>query len=323
MVQDLVTASDIATARDCLPQDIRLTPVLPVAPSVQDVGDETLLIKAENLQVTGSYKPRAAFHFIDTLTPSQRDGGVVLSSSGNFAQAFAYAGAVTGTPVSVVMPRYTSRNKVEATRAYGADVVLCDEFADREPTVNMVAEERRMVALNTFENPEVIVGHGTIGLEIVEQVPDVATVLVPISSGGLASGIAVAVKAALPHVRVIAVQPAGANAAFVSWQAGEVTSIEDWDSLADALSAKRPGELPFRHLQAHLDDIVLVSEDEIAQSFQTLLVRTKTVAEPGGAVAVAAFLAGHAPDPGLAVAVVSGGNIRQATAEELMAMAGS
>ena len=318
MTQELVTAAQIQAARARLPHDVRLTPILPVTSIPEGTLGATLLIKAENLQITGSYKPRAAFHFISTLSPTQRERGIVLSSSGNFSQAFGYASSVTGTPVVIVMPTYTSPLKIEATRAYGAEVVFCEGFSDRELTVNLIAERRGMVPLNTFENNEVIIGHGTIGLEISEQVPGVDTVLVPISSGGLASGIAVAVKTALPHTRVIAVQPLQANAAHASWHAGEVQSITKWDSMADALSARRPGELPFRHLQAYLDDIVLVSEDEIAQAFTALLLQTKTLAEAGGAVAVAAYLAGRIQDPGLTVAVVSGGNTDRATAQRLL-----
>lgn len=284
--------------------------MIPLARNPSEVGREELLLKAENLQVTGAYKPRAAFTVLGSLTAEQRKRGVVLSSSGNFAQAFAYAGAVLGIPIVVVMMEQTSASKVEATRAYGAEVVFCGtEFFAREPTVLEIASKRGMTPIDIYETPEVMIGHGTIGLEILEQVPDVTTVLVPISSGGLSAGVAVAVKESDPSIRVIAVQPERANAAHLSWQRGEPTTIDHWDSLADALSARRPGTLPFEHLLRYLDDILLISEAELAAAFSTVLYRAKTLVEPAGAVAPAAYLSGKVRAPGKTVAILSGGNV--------------
>lgn len=241
-----------------------------------------------------------------------------MSSSGNFAQAFAYAGPVVGSPVAIVMPDYTADVKVQSTRDYGAQVVLCPTFADRDPTVERVAEGQGMSALHSFEHPEVPIGHSGIGLEILDQAPDVETVLIPISSGGLAAGIAVAIKENRPDVEVLGVQPAGGAAAYHSWQAGEVRTIENWNSMADALSGRRPGELPFRYLQRYLDDILLVSEEAIAESVRTILFRTKTLAEPGGATAAAAFLDGLVDNKRLTVAIASGGNIQPSVLEKIL-----
>ena len=318
MASQLITGAQIVAARERLPAQVRLTPVLPLARDFEEVGREGLMLKAEHLQVTGSYKARAAFHIIGSLDEPGRRHGIVLSSSGNFAQAVAYAGAVTGVPVTVVMPAYTAKTKIDATREYGATVAICDGFADREPMVNQISHDSGMFALHTFEDPQVLVGHGSIGLEILEQVPDVETILVPISSGGLAAGIATAVKATRAAVRVIGVQPRHANACYVSWQAGDVRSIDQWSSMADALSARRPGELPFRHLREHLDDIVLVSEDAIAEAVRLMLIRTKTIPEPAGAVAAAGYLSGSVADPGLTVSVVSGGNFDYAFMQEIL-----
>ena len=314
-----ITLRRIVDARERMAPPVRVTPILPLARSSAEVGRERLFLKAENLQVTGAYKARAAFHILRSFDEERRRKGIVMSSSGNFAQAFAYAGSVVGAPVAIVMADYTAEIKVGSTREYGADVVLCPTFADRDPTVERVAEERGMIALHSFEDPEVPVGHGTIGLEILEQVPDVETVLIPVSSGGLAAGIAVAVKETRPDVKVLGVQPERGNAAYVSWQAGEVRTIDHWESMADALSARRPGELPFRYLRRYLDNILLVSEEAIAEAVRTILLRTKTLTEPGGATAAAAFLSG-AVDPGrVTVAIASGGNIQPVVLEKILA----
>ncbi len=305
-----ITLEKIINAYDRMASPVRVTPILPVARSSAEVGQERLFLKAEHLQVTGSYKARAAFHILRSLDGEGRRKGIVMSSSGNFAQAFAYAGPVVGSPVAIVMPDYTADVKVQSTRDYGAQVILCPTFADRDPTVERVAEAQGMFALHSFEHPEVPIGHSGIGLEILEQAPDVETVLIPVSSGGLAAGIAVAIKENRPDVEVLGVQPEGGAAAYESWQADEVRTIENWDSMADALSGRRPGELPFRYLQRYLDDILLVSEEAIAESVRTILFRTKTLAEPGGATAAAAFLDGLVDNDRLTVAIASGGNIQ-------------
>ena len=314
-----ITLERIVDAYERMAPPVRVTPILPVARSSAEVGRERLFLKAEHLQVTGSYKARAAFHILRSLDEEGRRKGIVMSSSGNFAQAFAYAGPVVGSPVAIVMPDYTADVKVQSTRDYGAQVVICPTFADRDPTVERVAEEQGMIALHSFEHPEVPIGHSGIGLEILEQVPDVETVLIPISSGGLAAGIAVAIKENRPEVEVLGVQPEGGNAAYLSWQAGVVRTIENWHSMADALSGRRPGELPFRYLQRYLDDIVLVSEEAIAESVRTILFRTKTLAEPGGATAAAAFLDGKVDNDRVTVAIASGGNIQPSALDMILA----
>ncbi len=309
-MRGLITLEEIQRARDALPHYIRRTPLIPLSRDSSEVGNEMLFIKAENLQVTGAYKIRAAFTILNSLTTDKRTRGVVLTSSGNFAQAFAFAGVKMGIPIVVVMLDRTSPYKVAATRAYGADVVFCGADAlARQPTVSRIAEERGMTAIDTWEEPMAVAGHGSVGLEIVEDLPDVEAVLVPVSSGGVAAGVSTAVKESLPNVRVIGVQPERANAAYVSLQRGEPTAIDYWDSMADGLSAVRPGEFPFRHLQKYLDEIVLISEEDIAASFRTLLSRGKLVGEPAGVVAAAAFLSGRVEVKGRIVATLTGGNV--------------
>jgi len=317
----LTTLADIQSARAALPDVVRYTPLLPLARDSAEVGAERLFLKCECLQVTGAYKVRAAFNVMHRMRPEQRARGVVLSSSGNFAQAFAYAGRRMGVPIVVVMLDRTSAYKVEATRAHGAEVFLCgNDAAARQPTVNRIAAERGMTAIDTWEDPAIIAGHGSLGLEILEQCPDVERVLVPVSSGGVAAGVAAAIKLTRPDVEVIGVQPERANAAYVSRRAGRPTAIDYWDSMADGLSAVRPGEHPFAHLQHFLDDIVLVPEAGIAAAFRTLLFRAKLLSEPAGAVACAAFLGGQVDASRKTVATVTGGNVTEAMVHSMLSM---
>ncbi|MFQ5521456.1 MAG: pyridoxal-phosphate dependent enzyme, partial [Candidatus Methylomirabilia bacterium] len=265
--------------------------------------------------------PRAAFTVINFQSPEERAKGVALSSSGNFAQGFAYAGACLGVPIVVVMMDRTSPYKVEATRGYGAEVVFCgNDPLSRQPKVAEIAQTRSLTEIDTWESHLVIAGHASIGLEIVEDLPDAETILVPVSSGGLAAGIATAVKLSRPDVKVIGVQPEKANAASVSLQRGEPTKIDYWDSMADGLSAVRPGAIPFQHLQKYLDEIVLISEEDIATAFRTLLFRAKLMGEPAGVVAPAAYLAGKVDVSRKTVALVSGGNVTESIIQKMLHM---
>ncbi len=320
-LRHLITLDEIKAARARLPAIVRRTPILPFAHDASEVGNERLFLKAESLQVTGAYKVRAAFTVLNAMTPAQRRRGVVLTSSGNFAQAFALAGKIMDIPIVVVMMNRTSPYKIDATRGYGAQVVFCGNDAlARQPTVERVAQERGMTAIDTWEEPPIVAGHGTIGLEIIEDYPEVEQVLVPVSSGGVAAGVAAAVKESCPQVKVIGVQPERANAAYVSLKEGKPTVIDYWDSIADGLSAVRPGEFPFKHLQKYLDEIVLITEEDIARGFRALLFRAKLLAEPAGAVAAAAFLAGKADQRLRTVACVTGGNLTEETMQKMLTM---
>lgn len=317
----LTTLNDIKTARAALPAAIRRTPILPLARNSAEVGKENLFLKCENLQVTGAYKVRAAFTVLRSLSDAQRKRGLVVTSSGNFAQAYAYAGAQMGVPIVVVMLDSTSAYKVENTKGYGAEVVFCGTDAlARQPIVESLAKERGMTAIDNWEYPPIVAGHASIGMEIVEDCPDVETVLAPVSSGGMAAGIATAVKLSNPKIRVVGVQPEKANAAYVSMQQGEATAIDYWDSMADGLSARRPGEYPFRHLQEYMDEIVLISERDIADAFRTILYRGKLLGEPAGVVAAAAFLSGKVDTGRKTVAMLSGGNVTEDAVQKMLAM---
>lgn len=306
---DLVALDCIALARQALPSEVAHTPLL----RARDLPGATWL-KAENLQTTGSYKLRAAFTVLANLSMEERARGAAISSSGNFAGAWAFAGRTLGIPVAVVMQEKTSPYKVERTRAYGAEVVICpNDFDARFQTLMALERDRGMRAINTFEHPDVIAGHGTLGLEMLEDLPDVETILVPMSSGGLIAGIATAVKETRPGVRLIGVQPVGSHAVHTSRQRGEVTRIDRVDTICDALVAQYPGALPFAHIQRYVDDTVLVSDEEVKQAIRWLVDRTKLVVEAGGAVCVAALLTGKVNPTGKTIALLSGGNIMPAT----------
>lgn len=315
----LLTLHEIDQARSRLPGDVRRTPVVPLAAGPGEVGQEALYLKLENLQTTGAYKVRAAFHFLRSLTEEERARGVVLASSGNFGQGFAYAGKRLGVKVTVVTPERTSLFKAEAIQGYGAELVFCEnDFLARAPKVEEVARERGIVPLDTMEDRRVAAGHGSIGLEIIEDVPDVDTVIVPVGSGGLIAGVASAIKLRAPHVRVVGAQPAAGAAMYRSLEAGRPLTIEDHETLADALWVMRTYAFPLSHVQERVDEMVLVSEEEIREAFRVLVFRGKVLAEPAGAVPVAAYLAGRIEAAGRAVAVVSGGNVTPDLAARLL-----
>lgn len=308
----LLTPERIAEARKRLPPEVRRTPLLPLAVRVRETGAERLHLKLENLQITGAYKVRSAFSMLTSLSSEEQKRGVVLTSSGNFAQGFAFAGRTLGIPVVVIMLTDTSEAKVAGTIELGAEVVLFDGPAlDRQQKVEAVAAERGMRAIDTWEEPEIVAGHASLGLEIIEDFPMVEQILVPVSSGGMAAGVLAAVKAARPDVRIVGVQPRRANAAYVSLKSGQPTSIDYWNTIADGLSARRPGEFPFSHIQALIDDIVLVEESDIGRAHLTLRDRGKVFAEAAGAVAAAGFLSGKVDTTMRTVAVVSGGNLTE------------
>jgi threonine dehydratase len=227
-----VTLDEIEAAARALPPLVRRTPLLPCALEPQLIGQERLFLKFENLQSIGAHEVRAAFKMLASLTADQKKRGVVLTSSGNFAQAFALAGKHYGVRAAVVMLASTSPYKIEATRALGAEVDLFSgPPLERQRRVEELGRQTGMTVIDTWEEHAIIVGHGTLGLEILKDFPEVEQILVPISSGGMGAGVATAVKLAAPHVRVIGVQPTGASAAYLSMQAGEPVSIDNWDSI--------------------------------------------------------------------------------------------
>ncbi|TDI93443.1 MAG: threonine/serine dehydratase [Caldithrix sp.] len=305
----MITLQNIKDTRNTLPKEIVRTPLLFSEEFTRDFGAE-IYLKPENLQVTGAYKARAAFHILNSLSAEQKQKGAAISSSGNFAAAFAFMGSLLGISTSIVMMEQTAPFKVEKTRRYGGKVILCENrFEARWETLDQL-ESEGTTAINTFEAPEVIVGHGTIGLEILQDKPDIDMILVPISSAGLIAGVALAAKELNPKVKIIGVQPEGCNATYLSFQKGSVQTIEEVDTICDALVATKPGVLPFEYVRKYVDEVVLVSEESIKKAVGLLFEKTKLVVEPAGAVGIAALLSkAVSAETGRIVSLLSGGNV--------------
>ncbi len=304
-----VTAADVHRARGAVADVAWRTPVLP-ALTLGEHGP--VLLKAESLQRTGSFKLRGALAKLDALGDRCRRG-VVCASAGNHAQAVAAAARARGVPCEVVMPAGAPIVKAEGAEALGARVILAGESVEAcLAQARERAQERGEVFVHPFDDPDVIAGQGTIGLELLEDVPDLARVIVPVGGGGLASGVGLAIKAARPQVQVIGVQVETFPAARESLRAGHPVELEPPEAtIADGIAVKRPGDLTLSILSEVLDGIELVAEDEVAEAMVALMERAKLVVEGAGAVGVAALRSGRlAPAPGGAtVVIVSGGNV--------------
>lgn len=305
----LVSVEEIAAAAQRIRGTVRRTPLL--ATELGTTG-ASLWLKPECLQVTGSFKFRGACNAIGRLGPEERRRGVITHSSGNHGQALARAARAAGIQATVVMPMETAEVKRVATEKHGATVVLVD-VGERAAAVERLQAESGAVFVPPFNHPDVIAGQGTIGLEIAADLADAATVWVPVSGGGLISGIATALKAKNPDAQVIGVEPDLAGDLAEGFARGERVS---WDrsrtsrTIADGLRVGAVGELNWAHINAYVDDVVTVSEAEIKSAMRALALDSKVVAEPSGAVSMAGYTryaAEHAPGP--AVAVVSGGNV--------------
>ncbi|WP_300404966.1 threonine ammonia-lyase [uncultured Nocardioides sp.] len=267
-------------------------------------------IKAENLQRTGSFKARGAYVRLSRLSEAERARGVVAASAGNHAQGVALAAQLVGTRATVFMPEGAPIPKERATRGYGAEVVFTGTYLeDALVAAREFSERTGAVFIHPFDHEDVIAGQGTVGLEILEQLPQAASVVVPTGGGGLLAGVALAVKSVRPDVRVVGVQAKDAAAYPGSLEAGRPTPLEQMRTMADGIAVGRPGDLTFAAVRDHVDDVVTVSEDSLARAVLALAERAKLVSEPAGAAAVAALLDDPARFPTPCVAVVSGGNI--------------
>ncbi len=315
---DLITVADVEAAAERVADTAVHTPLLPCHWADPD---RPLWLKPESLQPIGAFKVRGAANAIARIPEAERARGVVAYSSGNHAQAVAYVAKRYGMPAVIVVPENTPAVKIEATRAHGAEVVVVP-ITDREIVAERLVAERGATLIPPFDHPDVIAGQGTIGLEIAADLPSVELVLVPVSGGGLAAGVATAIKARRPAARVIGVEPALAGDAAESLAAGRRVHWPATDrerTMADGLRAE-PSELTFAHLQKLLDGIVTVSEQEIRSAVAVLARRAHLVAEPSGAVTTAAYLYRAADLPaGRTVAVVTGGNIGPADLAAMLA----
>jgi threonine dehydratase len=310
-----VTFDDVRRAAAVIDGHVRRTPVF----SCASLG-EGIWLKAELLQRTGAFKVRGAFSRIAELTQAERARGVVTCSAGNHAAAVALAGRELGTNALVMMPRYASRPKVDATRAYGgtADLESADA-AEAFARMDAEAEASGRVIVHPFNDPAVMAGQGTLGIEICEQVDEITQVVVPVGGGGLIGGVATAVKALAPNARVIGVEPATIATLGASIAAGEPVLRPHGTTFADALAPPTIGGPPLAVLMQLLDEVVTVSEDEIADGFRFLYTRAKLAVEPAAATTVAALLSGVVDAIPGTVLVLSGGNVAPAVAAEILA----
>ncbi len=306
-----VTLADIYAAQQTLRDQIILTPVLPELRLTRILGARVFL-KAESLQRAGSFKIRGAYNKISRLSEEERRRGVIAASAGNHAQGVALAARIFGIPATIVMPEYAPLTKVVSTRDLGAEVILSGAtFDDAGAFAREQQQARGLIFVHAFDDPLVIAGQGTIGLEIMAALPELNALLVPIGGGGLISGIAIVVKALKPSVRIIGVQSAACAPVRASLAAGQVVTAPTANTIADGIAVKRPSELTLRYIRELVDDVVEVSDDDIARGIAHCAQYARLVVEGAGAAGVAALLAGKvAVGPGDVVcAVLCGGNI--------------
>jgi threonine dehydratase len=313
----MVSLHDIRAAQSLLDGVAVRTPLLEWTGAADR---RKLFLKLENLQPIGAFKLRGAYNKVASLTDEERRRGVISYSSGNHAQGVAYAARALGVKAIIVMPSNAPKNKLDATAALGAEIVTVGPGSEeRRLRAEQLAAEHGYVIVPPYNDEKIIAGQGTVGLEILEDLPNVETVLVPVGGGGLISGISAAIKLSNtelshPQVKVIGVEPELAADAQASLRAGRIVSFpaeQVSQTLADGLRTQSIGAINFEHIRAYVDDIVSVTEDEIREAMRALSANAKTLAEPSGAVAAAAFLfhADELPQTAINVAVISGGNI--------------
>ncbi len=319
----IVTLDDIRQARARLDGITVRTPLLEW--QIEHSTGRRLFLKPENLQPVGAFKLRGAYNKIASLSPDERGRGVISYSSGNHAQGVAYAARAHGVKAVIVMPNNAPAIKREATAALGAEIVIVGPGSDeRMNRAQELAAERGYVIVPPYNDEKIIAGQGTIGLEILDELPDVETVIVPVGGGGMVSGVSAAIKLSKPSVKVIGVEPALAADAQASLRAGRLVQLpaeQVSQTAADGLRTQSIGPINFEHIRTFVDDIITVSEEEIRDTMRQLATNPKTVAEPSGAVSVAGFLfhADQLPRTTLNVAVISGGNIDPQTLKEISA----
>ena len=309
-------AAELKLAAERLKGTARHTGIIP-SPVLSEMTGHEILLKPENLQVTGSFKIRGAYNKIASLTDEQLSHGIVTASAGNHAQGVAYAARERGAKATICMPQITPPLKVDATKAYGADVVLCGEVFDEAAAhAQELSDNEGMIYVPPFDDYEVLCGQGTIGLEILEDVPNVTDVVVPLGGGGLGAGVALAIKTFKPEVRVIGAIPEGSPAWKNSLAAGHVVPADQVRTSAEGVAVKRPGDLTFALLNEFLDDLVTVTERDINEMILLMLEKHKLVVEAAGAVSLAALehlnlrsrKFAEAQGPHVVVPILSGGN---------------
>ena len=314
---ELVTLDEIKAARERIRSTARYTPLLevpwPAASPQARKPASPLYLKCESLQPMGAFKIRGAFNMIAQLPKENLERGVITYSSGNHGQAVAMAAQKLGAPAVIVMPTTAPQVKVEGCKSYGAEVIMDGTTSlDRHRRAEKEASERGLTIVPPFDHKQIIIGQGTMGLEILEQCPDIGTVFVPVGGGGMASGVSAAIKLSKPSVRIVAVEPEGAPKVSKSLEAGHPITLPFSKSIADGLMNLRPGDITFAHIRAFVDEVVTVSEGAIATNVAWLFRHSRLVVEPSGAVTTAAVALGLGnvdTSKGAVVAVVSGGNV--------------
>lgn len=304
----MLTLDKVYHAAFVLKEAIRQTSVIN-APNLKSGAN--VFLKAENLQVTGSFKVRGAYYKISQLSKEERAKGVIACSAGNHAQGVALSATKNGIKSLICLPDGAPISKVEATRAYGADICLVPGvYDDAFAKAMQLKEEKGYTFVHPFDDVDVIAGQGTIGLEILEQLPNVDTIVVPIGGGGLISGVAFAAKSLKPSIKIYGVQASGAPSMYNSIKDNKIETLKSVATIADGIAVKQPGNLTFELVKTYVDEIVTVSDDEISSAILTLIEQQKMIAEGAGAVAVAAVMYGKIPTENKTVCcIVSGGNI--------------
>ena len=307
----LVTLAEIEEARARVRPAARLTPLIEVPWAGSGAG--ALFLKCENFQPMGAFKIRGAYNMLAQLAPADLQKGVITYSSGNHGQAVALAARLLGVHSVIVMPTTAPAVKIEGAKGFGAEVTFAGTTSlERKARAEAIAAERGLTMVPPFDHPLIIAGQGTVGLEILDQCPDVATVIVEVGGGGLSSGVSAAIKQRAPHVRVIGVEPEGAPKMKRSLEAGEPVTLDRVASIADGLMTVRPGDLTFEHVRAFVDEVVTVADRDMVRAIQWLFRNARLVVEPSGSVTTAAVmlgLGGFDPRKGPVVAIVSGGNV--------------
>ena len=319
MDSSVLKFSDIVSARSTLRGVAKNTTLLH-SKSFSRMADANIYLKLENMQTTGAFKVRGAYNKLANLSQEEREKGVVAASAGNHAQGVAFSATKLGMQSTIFMPIFTPPLKVLATKGYGANVVLMgDSFDDAFAGSQEYAKEHNATYIHPFNDPLIIAGQGTIGLEVYEQIPDVDAIIVPIGGGGLIAGIAMAIKEMNPKVKVIGVNAAGAASMVGSLKANEIITLPSVSTIADGIAVKTPGKLTFDLVQKYVDDVVTVTDTEIAHTAYLMLQRAKILAEPAGVTSVAAALFKKANLKGMnVVPVVSGGNINMQILEQII-----
>ena len=311
LAPEQIGEAEVRAAAETIAGRVRETPVLPSGELSRRLGARVVL-KAENLQLTGSFKARGATNAISRLSDAELAAGVVAASAGNHAQAVAFAARAAGTPALLVMPERASLAKVAAVRQYGGEVTFVDGgYDEAQAEAARLTRERGLREIHAFDQPDVVAGQGTVGLELARQAPDTRLVLVPLGGGGLAGGIALAVAAVLPKARVVGVQAAACAPYIDSLAAHRPVGARSANTICDGIAVKRPGDYTLPLVERYVDEVVTVSDDQVAEAMVLLLERSKLVVEGAGAVAVAALMHGRVapPDDGEICAVLSGGNV--------------